>query len=433
MQLAMYPREISAVTAACLLVEKSKFLSVGGLDAESLKVNFNDIDLCLKLRERGLTNIVLPLVGMIHHESKSRGKSGATPESRRQLTLEAECMRSRWRKQLQHDPYYNKNLSLSPALYQLSSNGDFAQDAEPETYKVDGDYTSLGRDARLDIYLDQSNQSRASEATAPSTIPPLSIGLPAGLSVIVLNKNSPELITPLVGQLSNQQGAFQVDGLGFEILIGDTGSTNPDTLRLYNSLPLCASVVRDMAYNFSRCNNQLEEIASYDTVLFLNNDIIFPPDDTILRRAFDRLRREQRLGILGSVLLYPNGTIQHMGCEFITREALWGLPYHIHAGKDPLSLEIPEEATYPSLTGAFLMIQRSLFRMCGCFDPKYKAECQDIALCLAAHRLGFRASCVNLGPIIHIENATRPKGEENFSDRRRFLRKYGAYIQGAFQ
>jgi hypothetical protein len=39
---------------------------------------------------------------------------------------------------------------------------------------------------------------------------------------------------------------------------------------------------------------------------------------------------------------------------------------------------------------------------------------------------------VNLGEIVHIENATRPKGEENFADRRRFLRKYGAYIQGAF-
>jgi GT2 family glycosyltransferase len=75
------------------------------------------------------------------------------------------------------------------------------------------------------------------------------------------------------------------------------------------------------------------------------------------------------------------------------------------------------------------MTRRSLFRRLGGFDPLYAAECQDIALCLEAYRLGSTAACAHLGPIVHIENATRPKGEENWSDRQRFLRKYGALIR----
>ncbi len=433
MRLAMYPREVSAVTAACLLVEKKKYLSVGGLDAEFLKVNFNDIDLCLKLSAAGLKNVVLPLPSMIHKESKSRGLSTATVESVQQVAEEAECMRSRWGQRVQRDPYYNPNLSLTSALYELSSNIESSLHTEDGTYGLGDEYSSLGRDNRLDIYRDDSNQYRAIEGSVTASRLESTSSPIRGLSVIILNKNAPELLVPLVAQLTRQQSAFADTGMGFEVIIGDTGSTNPETLALYDSLPSCAKVIRGMKYNFSRCNNALEKIATYDTLLFLNNDIIFPEDSSVLLSGFKRLSETPKTGILGGVLLYPNGTIQHMGCEFLTRDDLWGLPYHIHAGKLPSTVTIPDEAIYPSVTGAFFMIPRSLFNLCGGFDAMYAAECQDIALCLEAHRLGFTSTCVNLGPVIHIENATRPKGEESFTDRRRFLRKYGAYIQGAFQ
>lgn len=432
MGLAAFPREVSAITAACLLIEKNKYLSVGGLDAQHLKVNFNDVDLCLKLRTRGLSNIVLPLPGMIHHESKSRGHSTASPESQKQLKQEAEIMHTRWGERLRVDPHYNRNLSLAPTLYQLSTTLEPDSSAQSATYPINGEYTALGREPRLDIYGDESNEARAARASRPGQSAPHLSTLSPGLSVAILNKDAPDLIVPLVEQLAQQQKAFERAGLGFEILIGDTGSTNPKTLELYRNLPPFAKLVRGMRYNFSSCNNELESQAAWDTVLFLNNDIIFPSDTNLLLTGFKRLHTDTQVGILGGVLLYPNGRIQHMGCEFLHKASVWGLPYHVHVGESPDSVRIPEQATYPSVTGAFLMISRSLFTLCGGFDPIYKAECQDIALCLEAHRRGFSATCVNLGPIIHIENATRPKGEENFADRRRFLRKFGAYIQGAF-
>jgi hypothetical protein len=304
--------------------------------------------------------------------------------------------------------------------------------AESATYTIHGEYTALGREARLDIYGDESNEARASRASRLTHPAPSIFSVSPGLSVAILNKDAPDLIVPLVEQLSQQQKAFERAGIGFEILIGDTGTTNTKTLELYKNLPPFAKVVRGMKYNFSSCNNELEGHAEWDTVLFLNNDIIFPTDTDLLITGFKRLHADSRVGILGGVLLYPNGRIQHMGCEFLQKASVWGLPYHVHVGQDAESVSIPQQATYPSVTGAFLMISRSLFRLCGGFDPVYRAECQDIALCLEAHRRGFSAICVDLGPIIHIENATRPKGEENFADRRRFLRKFGAYIQGAF-
>ena len=432
MGLAALPREVSAVTGACLLIERAKYLAVGGLDSTHLKVNFNDIDLCLKLRERGLATIYLPLSGMIHHESKSRGHSTASPESRKQLSEEAEVMHSRWGERLRVDPYYNRNLSLAPTLYQLATIVESDRETESTGYKLQGEYTALGREPRLDMYGDESNEMRAARASRLSHVLPLPTNLAEGLSVVILNKDAPDLIVPLVEQLSQQQTAFKRAGIGFEILIGDTGSTNTKTLELYGNLPSFAKVVRGMKYNFSSCNNELERLASWNTVLFLNNDIIFPSDANLLLNAFKRLHQDSRVGILGGVLVYPNGRIQHMGCDFLSKASVWGLPYHVHAGERPEAVTIPEQATYPSVTGAFLMISRPLFNLCGGFDPSYKAECQDIALCLEAHRRGFSATCVDLGPIVHIENATRPKGEENFADRRRFLRKFGAYIQGAF-
>jgi GT2 family glycosyltransferase len=62
----------SAVTGACLLVKRSTFQQVGGLDID-LKVAFNDVDLCLKIQQLGFRNVWTPYVEMIHHESVSRG------------------------------------------------------------------------------------------------------------------------------------------------------------------------------------------------------------------------------------------------------------------------------------------------------------------------------------------------------------------------
>ncbi len=71
---AQVARETSAVTGACLLLEKKKFFVVGGFDEENLPVAYNDVDLCCRLLEAGFTNIYTPHASLIHHEGASRGK-----------------------------------------------------------------------------------------------------------------------------------------------------------------------------------------------------------------------------------------------------------------------------------------------------------------------------------------------------------------------
>jgi glycosyltransferase involved in cell wall biosynthesis len=103
--------EISAVTAACLVVQRSHYLAVGGLDELNLKVAYNDIDFCLKLREIGLQNVYVPVARLIHHESVSRG-SDQSPAKTARFAAEVSWMRQRWGHLLQFDQYYNPNLSL---------------------------------------------------------------------------------------------------------------------------------------------------------------------------------------------------------------------------------------------------------------------------------------------------------------------------------
>lgn len=103
------PYNYSAVTAACLAVERKKFLQVGGLE-ENLKVAYNDIDFNLKLLSKGYYNLFVPQVELIHYESKSRGLD-TTSEKYRLFIQENNFMYEKWSTYIENDPYYNKNFS----------------------------------------------------------------------------------------------------------------------------------------------------------------------------------------------------------------------------------------------------------------------------------------------------------------------------------
>jgi GT2 family glycosyltransferase len=100
----------SAVTAACLLVRKSVYEQVGGLEEQHLKIAFNDVDFCLKVREAGYRNLWTPYAELYHYESKSRGVED-TPEKQARFRSEVEFMQSRWGEALPFDPHYNPNLT----------------------------------------------------------------------------------------------------------------------------------------------------------------------------------------------------------------------------------------------------------------------------------------------------------------------------------
>lgn len=111
-------QDLSAVTAACMMMKKKAFVEAGGF-TEELAVAFNDIDLCLKVKKAGYLVVYNPYVQLYHMESKSRGTED-TEEKARRFQTEIEYMRCHWMEILKNgDPNYNKNLSLTKWNYSL--------------------------------------------------------------------------------------------------------------------------------------------------------------------------------------------------------------------------------------------------------------------------------------------------------------------------
>ena len=113
-----YAQNVTAVTGACLLVKKSLYDEVGGLD-EGFAVSLNDVDFCLKLRHKGLLNVWTPFAELYHFESISRGLDDNGEKAQR-YNKESERFREIWKEDLSAgDPYYNVNFSLDRSDYSL--------------------------------------------------------------------------------------------------------------------------------------------------------------------------------------------------------------------------------------------------------------------------------------------------------------------------
>jgi len=104
------PQFVSAVTAACLVVSREKYLTVGMMDETAFPVAFNDVDLCLKLNERGWQSFYEPRATLIHHESLSRGHDH-DPVGAARLARELVVLRQRWGTDRLVDPFHHPELS----------------------------------------------------------------------------------------------------------------------------------------------------------------------------------------------------------------------------------------------------------------------------------------------------------------------------------
>ncbi|MEO7165951.1 MAG: glycosyltransferase family 2 protein [Chthoniobacterales bacterium] len=116
---AFLAQECSAVGAACMLVKREVYLEVGGFDEEQLKIAFNDIDFCLKVRARDYRILYVPAAELYHHEHASRGTE-YTGTNEQRFAREIQFMKEKWKHALREDPAYNPNLSLGQELFTLA-------------------------------------------------------------------------------------------------------------------------------------------------------------------------------------------------------------------------------------------------------------------------------------------------------------------------
>jgi GT2 family glycosyltransferase len=109
-------RFVSAVTAACLVVDKKKFETVGGFDSDKLHIAYNDVDLCLKLQQAGWANVYEPDAALMHYESKSRGND-LSPQHLERYLSELSILQTRWGTKTAVDPSHHPRLDRSQETY----------------------------------------------------------------------------------------------------------------------------------------------------------------------------------------------------------------------------------------------------------------------------------------------------------------------------
>jgi O-antigen biosynthesis protein len=115
----MLVQNISAVTAACMVMPKAVFEQVGGYDELNLTVGYNDVDLCLKVREAGYDIVFTPFAELYHLESISRGENLSAVQIERD-SLERAYMLRRWSRVIENDPFYSPNLTVASEDFALA-------------------------------------------------------------------------------------------------------------------------------------------------------------------------------------------------------------------------------------------------------------------------------------------------------------------------
>lgn len=116
---AQLTQNLSACTAACLVLRKSVFEEVGGLDEQNLRIAFNDVDFCMKIQKAGYRNLYAARTILYHHESASRGYED-TPQKKERFQTEVEYMKRKWGPALERDPAYSPNLSLESLQMEIA-------------------------------------------------------------------------------------------------------------------------------------------------------------------------------------------------------------------------------------------------------------------------------------------------------------------------
>ncbi|WP_411959322.1 glycosyltransferase [Pseudomonas sp. s4] len=121
-------QNLTAVTAACLVLRKEIYDSIGGFDEENFTITFNDVDLCLRIHEKGFRNLYTPYAELYHHESKTRGLMA--------FQSEEDYFSERWKPYIQYDAAYNPNLSLESEDFSLAFPPRATRPWESKSFRI---------------------------------------------------------------------------------------------------------------------------------------------------------------------------------------------------------------------------------------------------------------------------------------------------------
>jgi GT2 family glycosyltransferase len=269
-----------------------------------------------------------------------------------------------------------------------------ASDAKPQIGALQQSAVNahLGR-LKLPALAEQSDlPHRLKIQPAPrNTFPPVSIIIPT--------KDAPEILERCLKSLSEKTSYPE-----FEVILMDNETTDERSLRLMEQYPVRRIASPD-PFNYSRANNQGAAAATGDFLVFLNNDTEILSGDWLEQLIY--YAEQPDVGATGALLIYEDRTVQHAGVALGMRgtadHTMRGFPIGVdgYAG----SLACAREVS--AVTGACLMIRKSLFEEIGGFNEHFFTAYQDVDLCLRLRDRGLRLICTPRAQVVHHESVSR--------------------------
>lgn len=154
--------------------------------------------------------------------------------------------------------------------------------------------------------------------------------------------------------------------------------------------------------------------AGTDLLCFLNSDV-FPAAPGWLSAMIAALRSERRAGIVGARLLYEDGTLQHDGCTYEANPDLGGWHFPTHPGKGRVPLQATGRRSVPMVTGACLLIGRTLFAGLGGFDESYAVgDFEDSDLCQKVRARGLSCLVCDDVTLFHLERQSQATPDQQW-------------------
>ena len=218
----------------------------------------------------------------------------------------------------------------------------------------------------------------------------------------------------------------------YELIIVDNQSTEPETLRYFQSLssePRVRVLSHNFPFNYSRLNNAAVTECEGDIVGLVNNDIEVISPNWLTEMVSHACR--PHVGVVGAMLYYPDGTIQHAGV--ITGiHGVAGHPYcHMPRGYGGQMGRARLAQRLTCVTGACMVLRRGLYNTVGGLDEALSVAFNDVDMCLRIHDLGFENIWTPFAELYHHESATRGS-EDTLEKKKRFQREV-AFMQERWQ
>jgi GT2 family glycosyltransferase len=226
---------------------------------------------------------------------------------------------------------------------------------------------------------------------------------PKLVSVIIPSRDHGEDLDRCLSSLFLKAGYDQL-----EVIVIDNGTTERaalDVLDKWRRQPRTKIIRHDVPFNFSAINNFAVTHASGEYLLFLNNDTEAKSDGFV--RAMVEQAQRPSIGAVGALLLYPDDTVQHAGVVM----GLGGVAGHSHKhfplDSNGYSNMLKAINNYSAVTGACLMMRRSVFDEVGGFDEDLTVSFNDVDLCLKVVRAGYRIVSLPHVQLYHFESLSR--------------------------